>query len=381
MQDNLATQADPGGMTAPIYRILIVDDSPEDRFLYKRLLKRDQDNQFDIVEVENAWDGLAYTQKNLIDCVLLDYNLPDASGINFIESFKQQSLFPDAAIVMITGQVNTMHAVTAMKEGAQDYLSKGDLNETIFVKTVLNAIERSRLQGQVRRYQKDLEKSNQSLSEFTHTVSHDLKAPLRRMISFSALLQDSLGDGLSEETADYLDRIVTNAKRLQRFVDDLLAFSKAMDAQEEKADLDLAQLVEEARGDLEPLIEENHANIVVAPLPAIKAYPLRVRQLFLNLISNAIKYHSDKNPVIEIGTAQRDGATVFFVKDNGLGIAPEFHNMVFAAFQRLHSQDSIEGTGLGLSICKKVVDMHGGRIWVESAPGSGSTFYFTLPQA
>lgn len=362
------------------WRILVVDDSPEDRVLYNRMFRK-SGLMLDVVETECVAEGLALSRQYPFDCVLVDYNLPDASGVDFIEAFKRESIDPETAIVMITGQGSEETAVTAMKMGALDYVSKDSVPDGFFVQTLLNAIERSQLKRQVAQYQKDLEDSNRALSEFTHTVSHDLKAPLRRISSFCQFLKDEAGNDLSPDARDYVERICHNADRLQRFISDLLIYAQAMDASEKKEKVDLGELIKEVVEDLEPLMEENRVTIIYDKMPILMVYPLRIRQLFMNLLTNAIKYHGKAAPVIRIGCVEYPDHHVIRVEDNGLGIPPEHHQRVFEAFHRLHTQEEIEGTGLGLSICKQVVDMHKGHIAVESKPGQGATFLVSLPKA
>ncbi len=358
-------------------KILIVDDSEPDREVYKRYL---QGERFLFFEADKSSAGLEVAKKEDLDCIIVDYNLPDGDGVDFIHEFLAKGRSPYAALLMVTGQGNESTAVEAMKSGAADYISKDNIKENLFKKTVLDAIEKASLRKQLQLYQDYLERSNQALSEFTHTVSHDLKAPLRRMISFCELLEESAGDKLDKDSREYMERISGNARRLQKFVDDLLAYSRVLHAHEEKELVDLNKLVGEVVDDLSFMVEEANAKIEIGDLPKVCVYPTRMRQLFLNLISNSIKYHGEQDPEVEISCADEGQKHVFCVSDNGIGIPEDGQQCVFAAFQRMHSQDAIEGTGLGLSICKKVVEAHDGNIWVESEPPKGSQFYFTLPK-
>lgn len=360
-------------------QILIVEDSFSDRELYKRFLKRNG-YCFDIYEAERAADGIAYSREHDFDCVILDFNLPDADGLDFITTFKEESRDPDGAIVMVTGQGSEETAVEAMKSGAADYITKNNINNGFFLHTILNAIERAQLRRKVRDYQEYLEQSNKALSEFAHTVSHDLKAPLRRLIAFCDLLEEECSDSLDDKGRNYVERITANAWRMQKFIDDLLAFSRVLHGHEKYELLDMNNLVKEILDDIEPLIQESGARITVDDLPPVPVYPTKIRQLFLNLITNAIKYHGESDPLIRISCEDSNGHYTFVVEDNGQGIAPEYQKDIFKAFERLHSNDAVEGTGLGLSICQKVVEMHKGRIWVESEVGAGSRFYFSLPK-
>ena len=351
----------------------------EDRLLYQRLLRRSE-STFEVAEADSVASGLDISKDLSLDCIVLDYHLPDADGIEFIHSFEERGA-TDTAIIMVTGQGNEQTAVEAMKLGALDYITKNTINEGYFVQSILNAVERSRLRREVQQYQADLEKSNQALSEFTHIVSHDLKAPLRRIHSYCELIEEETRGMLNAEAAGYVGRLAANTDRLQHFVDDLLAFSRAMHAEEEKKLIDLNSVLAEVLEDLEPLIEENNARVEVQKLPTLLVYPLRIQQVFSNLISNAIKYRGAADPFIAVSCADQGAAFEFSVADNGMGIAAKYQQNIFKAFQRLHPQDQIEGTGLGLSIVQKVVAMHKGKIRVESKEGAGARFFFSLPKS
>lgn len=344
-------------------KVLLVEDSEADRVLYQRLLRK-SNTAFDVTEADSVAAGLRACQGKAMDCVVLDYHLPDGDGIEFINSFEKYGS-PETAIIMVTGQGNEKTAVEAMKLGALDYITKNTISEGYFVQSILNAIERSRLRREVQKYQADLEKSNQSLTEFTHIVSHDLKAPLRRIKSYCELIEEETKGVLPAEAANYVSRLGANVDRLQHFVDDLLAFSRVMHAEEERKTIDLNVMLKEVLEDLEPLIEENHARVMVEKLPTLSLYPLRIQQVFQNLVSNAIKYRGKDDPVIEVSYADLGTEYEFSVKDNGMGIPAQYQQNIFKAFQRLHAQDQIEGTGLGLSIVQKVAAMHGGKVGVK----------------
>ncbi len=220
----------------------------------------------------------------------------------------------------------------------------------------------------------------EELKDFTHTASHDLKAPLRHIVSYCEILRDEFGDRMGPEGLGYTLRLIVNAQRLQRLVDDLLAYSLVTDSLEEMRYVDFDSVTHEVLETLEESVSEAGAVVSVEGMPRILAYPVRVRQLLQNLISNAIKYRRAETPQIIVRCEEAGSDHKFSVADNGLGIEPDYLEMIFDAFKRLHSRDDIEGSGLGLCICRKIVAMHKGRIWVESTPGKGSTFYFTIPK-
>ncbi len=365
---------------SPPFNVLIVEDSPEDRELYRRILNRNG-GTFKLHEAVNIDEGLDVAQRQHLDCIVLDYQLPDGDGIDFIHKYQDTKLANGAAIVMVTGRGSERTAVEAMKLGALDYITKSSILEGFFTQSILNAIERQHLKEEIVRYQHELERSYQALSEFSHTASHDLKAPLRHIISYCNLIKEDFSSKLDAQGLEYIKRLSVNAARLQKLVDDLLAYSEAANSREEKASVDCNALVAEIVEVLEEPIRETKATINAPGLPVINAFPLRMKQLFQNLISNALKYRdASRPPVINIAVKDKGTEYQFSVADNGCGIEPEYANVIFQAFKRLHSRDEIEGSGLGLSICRKIVEMHGGTIWVESEPGKGSTFYFTIPK-
>lgn len=364
------------------YKVLLVEDGPEDREMYKRLLGKSAGARFTTSEAGSVADAKRMTDSDDYDCYVVDYNLPDADGIEFI-----RYLMDDAdrrhgrAIVMVTGQGSEEIAVEALKMGADDYITKKNISDGVFVRPLLNAIERAQLTSKILHYQNELERSNRELSDFTHTASHDLKAPLRRIISYCDILNEEAAPRLQDEDKKILERMQLNARRMQQLIDGLLSYSLIQYEKEEKATCDLNILLSELIDEFEPQIAECKAVIHAGRLPVLRAYPLRMRQLFSNLLSNALKYRSSRVPDITITANSNGDIYTFYVKDNGCGISPEFHRDIFHDFKRLHSNDDIEGTGLGLPICRKIVEMHGGKIWVESMPDDGATFIFTIRSA
>tara|TARA_Y100000031_G_scaffold99201_1_gene108680 strand:+ start:24635 stop:25768 length:1134 start_codon:yes stop_codon:yes gene_type:complete len=370
--------------TPHMIRILIVEDNPEDVILYKRRLDRFQtSHEFSVDDVSTIAEAKEKASENTYDCFVVDYNLPDGAGMDFVQYINEVNP-PETpiALLMITGQGNEEIAVEAMKSGVHDYLTKNSITDGYFVGPLLNALNRSRLTSQLFYYQKELERSNKELSEFTHTASHDLKAPLRRIITYCDMLAEDAQERLIEDDITMLERMKTNAARMQNLVNDLLTFSLIRAEEEPLENIHLSKILEEARDELKEQIAENKAVIKVESLPEFKVFPLRLKQLFINLISNALKYRSEETPEIVVSTTKIDANKVeISFKDNGLGVDPQFHEDIFKDFKRLHNQDSIEGTGLGLSICKRICEKHGGAIRVESAAGQGANFIVTLGTA
>ncbi|MGE5457208.1 MAG: sensor histidine kinase [Methanococcaceae archaeon] len=226
----------------------------------------------------------------------------------------------------------------------------------------------------------ELEQSNKDLEQFAYVASHDLQEPLRMVSSYVRLLSIKFEGRLDNDAQTYIDFAIDGAKRMNNLINDLLVFSRVSTRANLFASTDLNKVISEVAGDLQLLIRENKAEIKTATLPVIKADEVQMRQLFQNLIVNAIKFRNVDPPVIKISFELKNNMWLFSVSDNGIGIDQQFYDRIFMIFQRLHEREKFPGTGIGLAICKKIVERHNGIIWVESQPLKGSTFYFTLPQ-
>lgn len=239
--------------------------------------------------------------------------------------------------------------------------------------------EHKREQEALERSAKELARSNAELQQFAYVASHDLQEPLRMVANFTQLLADLYGDRLDQKARDFIAYAVEGATRMQTLIQDLLAFSRVGSRGNS---LDMARLeraLDRAVANLELAISENGASVTHDELPVLRVDSAHITQLFQNLIGNAIKFKGAAPPRVHV-SALRDGDEwTFSVRDNGIGFEPKYEERIFAVFQRLHTRDEYPGTGIGLAICRKIVERHQGRIWAESTPGSGSTFYFTLP--
>ncbi len=222
--------------------------------------------------------------------------------------------------------------------------------------------------------------SNTDLESFAYIASHDLQEPLRMVSSFMRLLENTLEGQLTQTNKQYLNFAIDGAKRMKLLIEDLLQYSRVGFNKEDFIATDLNEVLQYVSRLLEEDIKKNQAVITVNPLPVITANKTLITQLFVNLVGNALKYHGDKDTVIEVGCTSEPDNDVFYVSDNGIGIDPKFFDKIFIIFQRLHSKTEYSGTGIGLSICKKIVETHKGKIWIESELGRGSIFYFSIPK-
>jgi len=233
---------------------------------------------------------------------------------------------------------------------------------------------------EVMRKAQELIRSNDELQQFAYVASHDLQEPLRMISSYTQLLERRYGKQFDSDAREFMAFIVDGAARMKELIEDLLAFSRVGTRGLEFASVECEAVLKKTLTNLRTAIESEGAAITHDKLPAVVADSSQLVQLLQNLIGNAVKFHGPETPRIHIGVEERDEAWEFSVRDNGIGIEPQYFERIFMMFQRLHSKEEYPGTGIGLAICKKIIDRHGGNIRVESHPGNGSTFYFTLPK-
>ena len=249
-----------------------------------------------------------------------------------------------------------------------------------FVKITRDLTERKLAEDQIRRYARELKQSNEDLERFAYVASHDLQEPLRTLSSFSQLLARRYKGKLDADADDFINFMVEAATRMQSLINDLLAFSRIGTRGQPFAATGCQEIVEAAKENLQAAIAESGALFTQEPLPTLLVDRTQLTQLFQNLFSNAMKFRRPgETPRIHVSAAREDRTWHLRVRDNGIGIDPQFFDRVFVIFQRLNPREEYPGTGIGLAVCKKIVERHGGRIWVESQPGRGSTFHFTVP--
>lgn len=233
---------------------------------------------------------------------------------------------------------------------------------------------------QLKQTMEDLAVSNAELEQFAYVASHDLQEPLRMVTSYLQLIERRYKNKLDAEADEFIGYAVDGAMRMKGLINDLLLYSRVSTRGKEFEPTDLKLVVKRVLHDLSLQIEETNALIEVERLPKVIADEIQLGQVFQNLISNALKFHSDTPLEIHIGASHEKHEWVFWVRDNGIGIEPQYHERIFVIFQRLHARGDYPGTGIGLAMVKKIIERHGGRIWLESQPGYGSTFYFSLPE-
>jgi len=340
-----------------------------------------------VVSIKEALKWLDGNKSNPPSVIIADYLLPDGTGLEITKG----ATSPEEVgipLIILTAHGSERLAVRSLKSGAMDYVVKTaeGLQELPWtVERVLreweHIRERRRAEKELKRYVKELERANRDLDDFTSTVSHDLRAPLRSIQAFITLLMEDYADVLDETGRGYLERVKEAAERMNRQIEDLLILSRVGRKFVEVETVDLNELLEEIKEDLSARIAERKGEVVVAgKLPIISTQRVWMKELLTNLIDNGLKFNRAEKPMVEVSCEEREKAYLFKVRDNGIGIEEKHLDSIFKVFERLHPASEYEGTGAGLAICKKIVEELGGTIWVESKPGEGSTFFFSIPR-
>jgi two-component system sensor histidine kinase/response regulator len=327
------------------------------------------------------------------DLILLDVVMPGIDGFETCRRLKQNEATRDIPVIFMTALTATGDKVEGFRAGAVDYVTKPLNADEVLVRVdthlTLDALRRQ-LAAQNRqlrreiaareRVQAALERSNAELEQLAYVASHDMQEPLRMVASYLQLVAERYGDRLDSDGHEFIGYAVDGAKRMQALITDLLAFSRVSTRARPFEPADCAQIVATAQLHLRVAIEESAAVITCGELPTVDGDATQLLQLFQNLIGNAIKFRGSEAPRVHVAAERRDADWCFAVSDNGIGIAPEYFERIFVLFQRLHGRNEYPGTGIGLALCKRIVERHGGRIWVESQPDHGSVFRFTLPR-
>jgi signal transduction histidine kinase len=282
-----------------------------------------------------------------------------------------------AAIAFAVVLRRTISDPLARLSGDVRQVARGDLRHELIAGGPADIVERARMR--LEEQATDLERSNTELEQFAYVASHDLQEPLRKVASFCQLLQRRYEGQLDERADQYIEFAVDGAKRMQALISDLLAFSRVGRAGFTPSPVDLDDALTQALDNLTERIAEKRATIEVDPLPTVMGERSLLAAVFQNLVGNAVKFSGDAPPVVRVD-ARRDGKEwVVSCRDEGIGIEPQYAERVFAIFQRLHAKEADEGTGIGLALTRKIVEHHGGRIWLDTEVERGTTFRFTLP--
>lgn len=272
---------------------------------------------------------------------------------------------------------NKWNKLVTLSVNTAPIYSKGKVTGTVSFGRDIT--ENKKAEEKIKRARKELERSNKELEQFAYVASHDLQEPLRSVAGFTELIARRYKGKLDQDADEFIEYIVNGTNRMRQMINDLLTLSRVGTRGQDFKSTNIQDILNHALNNLHSLIEKNEAEIIIGNMPTIKVDESQFMQLFQNLIENAIKFRREENPKIHISAEEKDNFWIFSVKDNGIGIDERDFNKLFVIFQRLHSREEYPGTGIGLAMCKKIVKRHGGKIWVESEIGKGSTFYFKVP--
>jgi signal transduction histidine kinase len=373
--------------------ILIVDDVPANLHILGDILER---SGYKVREVLTGNLALQVAEREKPDLILLDIMMPDMDGYEVCRQFKENQNFSDIPIIFISALNDTDQIVKALASGGSDYITKPIQTEEVKARVAahlkiyhqtkelqeLNETLDQRVQARTRQLlsaNKELAFHLREIEQFSFIASHDLQEPLLTVTNFTRLIKDEYWDRLDENGHQYIDYINGAANRMRLMVKGLMDYS-LLGRDSLKTSIDCEKMIGEVLSDLTETIEKTNAIINVQKLPVVFAYGDELKLLFRNLISNALKYRkSGLDPVITISALNHGKDWIFSVKDNGIGILEKDMEKVFVIFKRMHNRDQYEGIGIGLALCKKIVELHGGNIWVESTLNDGSMFKFTIP--
>jgi signal transduction histidine kinase len=374
-------EKDAAAEPQPKLRALLVEDNALDAALVLRALyKEGFDVTADVVQDEPAF--MEALSARPPEVVLADYNLPTWKGMEVLTVLRRQSL--DIPMILVSGALGDVTAVECIKQGATDYVLKDGLARLPeVIRRALREKHERHLRHQVEedlaRKVDELARSNADLEQFAYIASHDLQEPLRMVAAYTQLLSERYTGKLDENADKFLGYASEGALRMQVLIKDLLAFSRVGRNCAARGEVDCNEVLKEVLQSLVSAIQESGAVVNCAGLPTVWADRTQMAQVFQNLIGNAIKFREKAPPVVFVEVEKTDQQWLFSVRDNGIGIAPEYLENIFVAFHRLHARTEYPGNGIGLAIVKKTIELYGGKIWVESQPGSGSTFKFTMP--
>jgi signal transduction histidine kinase len=383
--------------------LLVVDDDVLARQTMDVFLTREG---YKVRCAPNGEIALKLAGEDSPELILLDIRMPDMDGFEVCRRLKENPQTGNIPVIFISGLEEVADKVKGFEAGGVDYITKSFQREEALARVETHLALR-RLQKQIEtqnvQLQQEIAKSksaeealadrtiqlerinrelvalNAELDDFTNMASHDMQEPLRTLMAFSDLLRKDLGDSLSGQAAKDLTFITDAANRMQALIQDLLALSRAGRAPQKKEKVSLRECADLALEALAMRVKETGAQIMRDKLPDVWGDSTLLTQLYQNLIGNALKFSGDQRPIIHLTFEEREGTQVFGVKDNGIGIEPNYAREVFKPFRRLHGRAEYEGSGVGLAICRKIVGRHGGKIWVESEPGKGAHFRFTFP--
>jgi signal transduction histidine kinase len=377
-------------MGADEVNVLLVDDKKENLLSLEVILAGEG---YTFIKANSGREALKILlKKQDFAIILMDVQMPMLDGFETSELIRQSEKLKHIPIIFLTANNNSADNIfKGYKAGAVDYMLKPFVPEILRTKVAVFAdlYKKNRelqsigenlreLNKKLEQRSRDLIHINEELEKFAYVASHDMQEPLRTIISYIQLLQSKYKDKLDDEGNEFMDFVVEASLRMRNIIIDLLQYSRINRNESVLEPVDINKVLKEVLENMDNSIRDSNATIHAEDLPTIKANYSQMIQLFQNLISNAIKFKSDKAPEITISATTTKNDYLFSIQDNGIGIEQKYSDKIFQIFQRLHSIKQYPGTGIGLAICLKIIQRHEGRIWMESEPDKGTTFFFTI---
>lgn len=357
-------------------KILIVDDKPENLIALRKVLK---DLDIELVEATSGNDALKATLRHDFALALLDIQMPEMDGYELASILREEEKTAHLPFIFISAVYkDNLNVFKGYEQGAFSFITK-PFQPEILINKVKFFIEKHQQEVALFALNEELKNTNKELEAFSYSVSHDLRAPLRAVNGYAQMLNEDYSPKLDEEGKRIIEAIKYNSKKMGILIDDLLDFSRLGRKEVKKSEIDMNELTKAVLNDIDKTTEHK-TEIKIGTLHKLKGDYSLFHHVMFNLISNAIKYSSKKeHPLIEISSEEKNSEIIFSVKDNGVGFDMRYAHKLFGVFQRLHKTKDFEGTGVGLAIVQRIINKHGGKIWVEAELDKGATFYFTIP--
>lgn len=363
-------------------KILIVDDRPENLITLKKVLK---DLEIELVEATNGNDALKATLYHDFALALLDIQMPGMDGYELASILREEDKTASLPFIFISAvYTDNLNMFKGYEKGAFSFITKPFQPEILinkvkfFIEKHQQEIALYNLNIDLKKKNAELENINKELEAFSYSVSHDLRAPLRSINGYAAILKEDYEEELQDEAKRVLNNISRSALKMSDLIDSLLTLSRMGRKERRNRPIKPKILAERVVKELEREKPQKNLEIRIEEMPAMNADLELMKQVYVNLVSNAIKYSSKKeHPVVEIGAIEEGDQPVYYVKDNGAGFNMDYKNKLFGVFQRLHGAREFDGIGIGLAIVQRIINSHGGRIWAEGKVDEGATFYFT----
>lgn len=395
-----------------MHRVLIVDDDLQGLYMLEALMKG---HGYEVETAVNGAEALEKARRRTPDIIISDFFMPIMDGLAFCRECKKDDRLKDTPFVAYTATyTDPKDEEVAIRVGAARFLVKPiepnallkeikqvladakagklppppqqacedqylrEYSDALVRKLEAKVIELQEANDALNQVTVELRRSNRDLEQFAYVASHDLQEPLRMVSSFLQLITKNLGPSLDKTAGEYMNFAIDGAMQMKALVDGLLAYSRVGTKGRAFQNTSAQAAVDAALANLRTSIEEARAVVTCEGMPTVRADPVQLTQLFQNLVGNAVKYRGPAPLQIHIGSKEQPRHWLFWVRDNGIGMDPQFKDRVFVIFQRLHTREEYPGTGIGLALCKRIVERHGGEICVESSPGKGATFFFSI---